>query len=306
MERKELVMLNPREYEHPWDKKALDLLKDTTGLEKLTKEFYKHGLERVLRIQYTGSYLKVTDTHLSKLREQLKEVCSTINLTNIPDLYVQQGFNIDGFAVGAEKPMIVVTRKAVDWLTNKELLGLLGHEAGHIKSMHMLYHDMAQVVPVVGDVIGGTTLGIGKMFAVGLEAVLLQWYRMSELTADRAGLLACQDFESYITLMIKIAGSPKKYFKKLDIDEFIEQAREFQSFDYDSLDKVAKAATIMWQDHPWTVLRASELLKWVDSGEYQKILDKDASTSLKCFSCGSELAVEETFCGECGLKIRSR
>ena len=306
MERKELVMLNPREYEHPWDKTALDKLKGTPGLENLTKEFYKHGLERVLRVQYTGSYLKVTDTHFPEVKEDLKEVCNIINLSNIPDLYIENDFGINGFAVGAEKPMIVITRRAIDWLSHEELLGLLGHEAGHIKSMHMLYHDMAQIIPTIGDLISGSTLGIGKMVAVGLEAALYYWYRMSELTADRAGLLACQDNESYTKLLMKLAGLPKKYYKKIETEEFIKQAREFEGFNYDNYDKVAKAATIMWQQHPWTVQRASELLKWIDSGAYQQILDKDASKSLKCFICGSELKIEETFCGECGGKIESR
>lgn len=308
VEQKELLLLNPREYEHPWDKKALDTLKKQKGFDKLANEFYKHSLERVLRIQYTGSYLKVTDTHFPDIQEKLNHVCKILNLSLIPELYIEMGWGIKGHAVGTEKPMIIVTRRAIDWLSKNEneLLGLLGHNVGHIKSTHMMYHDMAKVLPLVGDLISGSTLGVGKMIAVGLEAYLLQWYRMSELTADRAGLLACQDFESYIKLLMKSAGSPKTHFSTIDTEEFIKQAREFQSFDYDSLDKVAKAATIMWQTHPWTVLRASELLKWVESGEYDKILDKDASDTFLCFSCGAELKRDDKFCGECGANTSTR
>lgn len=80
IDKKKLHMLNPREYEHPLDKKALDTLKDTPGLEKLTKEFYKHGLERVLRVQYTGSYLKVTDSHFPKVKEILKKYAISFTL----------------------------------------------------------------------------------------------------------------------------------------------------------------------------------------------------------------------------------
>lgn len=306
MERKQLLMLNPREYEHPWDKKALDTLKGQKGFDKLANEFYKHSLERVLRIQYTGSYLKVTNTHFPEVLEKLQEACRIINLSPIPELYIEMGWGIRAHTVGTENPMISVTRRSIDWLSDDELLGLLGHNVGHVKSTHMLYHDMAKVLPIVGDLIGGSTLGVGKVIAAGLEAYLLQWYRMSELTADRAGLLACQNFETYIQFLMKYSGSPKSHFDSIDTNEFIKQAREFQSFDYDSLDKVAKAATIIWKSHPWTVLRASELLKWVESGEYQKILDKDSSGTLTCFNCGAELKGEEKFCGDCGASTTKR
>jgi len=306
MTRKQLLMLNPREYEHPLDKKALNMLEGTPGLEKVTRYFYKHGLERMLRVQYTGSYLKVTKTQFPDIYKVLEEVCATIHLNDIPDLYINNESGINGFAVGSENPMIVISRRAVDWLPHEELIGLIGHEAGHIKSGHMLYQDMAQVIPLLGSVVGSATLGIGNLVSAGLEAALFEWYRKSELTADRAGVLACQDYKSFIKVLIKISGAPKTSFDKIDVNEFINQAREFESYDYDSMDKVAKAASIMWQDHPWTVLRASELLKWVESGEYDKILDKDASDTFLCFSCGAELKVDEKFCGECGVSTSTR
>lgn len=71
---------------------------------------------------------------------------------------------------------------------------------------------------------------------------------------------------------MKLAGTPKKYFDKINVNEFINQAKEFEDYDYDTLDKVAKYLSIMWQDHPWTVMRASELFKWVESGEYESIM----------------------------------
>jgi hypothetical protein len=66
----------------------------------------------------------------------------------------------------------------------------------------------------------------------------------------------------------------------------------------------------MWQSHPWTVMRAAELLKWFESGEYQKIIDKHTgdieSLELTCLKCGLKLSGTETFCGNCGAKISGR
>lgn len=83
------------------------------------------------------------------------------------------------------------------------------------------------------------------------------------------------------------------------------QALEFDEFDTNSLDQLAKLAIIMDQYHPWAVLRASELIKWKDSGEYEKILNKDTSKSIFCTSCHKELELDNIYCGECGDEILS-
>ena len=192
-------------------------------------------------------------------------------------------------------------------MKDEELLGLIGHQVGHIKSGHMLYQDMVRILPTLGNLDRfRITLGIGKLVTDAVEKGLLQWALMSDLTADRAGLLTCQDIDKYLKLLMKTGGAPKKYFKKnieLDVKGFKKQAREFKGFDDKSLEQLAKLAIIMEQYHPWAVLRASELLEWYEIGEYQRILDMDISTTRFCINCESELTIDEIFCGDCGAKI---
>ncbi len=93
----------------------------------------------------------------------------------------------------------------------------------------------------------------------------------------------------------------------MDTKEFIKQAEEFKAFDLDYDDKQMKEALTFGQSHPWTVLRASEILKWVDSGEYNKLIeyhgkDKIENLNMHCIKCGHELNGNETFCGVCGTK----
>src|SRR6185436_15238771 len=85
---------------------------------------------------------------------------------------------------------------------------------------------------------------------------------------------------------------PSKFFAQVNTEDFIAQAREFESFDSDKLDWIAKFLSGMGQSHPWTVMRAHEFLKWTDSGQYDRILSdpKAALTSAQkakfCTSCG--------------------
>lgn len=300
--RKILTHLDPQEYEHPFDTEALNTLQGTPGLEALTKKMFEYGIERLLKVQYTGSSLKVNENNFPEISSVFREACKTIYLPAEPDLYIKLEFGINAFTTGVEKPLIVLASGTVDSLTDDELMFVVAHEVGHIKSNHTLYHMMAQVIPYIGQVAGDVTLGVGLLIMSGLEYALLYWSRMSELTADRAGLLACQDIDSAITAMVKWSGLPQKYYDRSITQEFIKQASEFKDYDYDKLNKVMKLFAIKDLSHPWTVMRAAELLKWTESGEYEKTLKRDRTKKF-CPECGCSLKQDEKYCSGCGKNI---
>ncbi len=307
MERKKLLLLNPNEYEHELDKKALNSLKKTPGLDKLTKAYYKHTTEQTLKILKTGSSIKVTHNNHSEIKELLEEACANLHFKNIPELYIEKADDINVTTMGITEPLINITSEAVENLTPDELINILGQGIGHIKSGHVIYQEMTKIVPYIGDAIGLLTLGFGELISKPLELSLLYWYRVSQLTADRAGLLACQDYDTSIRTLIKISGIPQKLYNEINTEEFINQAKEFENYDFDALNKLAKTVLITDQSQSWAVLRASELIKWVESKEYQKIIDKHAnSNKLKCKNCDFPLDGMKNFCGNCGEKLWKR
>lgn len=312
MKRTQLKGLDPKEYEHPFDKKALDALEGTPGFELIVKKFWKYGLERLFKIQYTGSNIKVNGNNFPELYSILEEACNTIYVPKKPDLYLSWSYNVNAMTTGVENPIIILYSGCIDLLDREELMFIIGHELGHIKSNHVLYHQMAEVLPVLGNIVASASLGLGGLISTGIELALLNWQRMSEFTADRAGLLTCQNPHIATKALVKIAGLPRKYYDKISVKEFISQAKEFESFDFNSLDKTAKYLSIMWREHPWTVMRGAEFFKWIKSGQYNKILNRqlELPDALKhnveinyCAECGSNIQKGECFCGNCGSKI---
>lgn len=311
MDRKKLLLLNPIEYEHHFDQRALKTLEGTPGLEKLVKKVHEYGIERYYRLSYTGSNIKVTPENFPDVYSIFEEACANIFLKDLPELYIQWDYNVNAYAIGSQKPIIVLNSGAIDLLSKEELLYLIGHEAGHVKSGHMLYHDMSLVLPYLGEIIGGLTLGLGSLVSSGMELSLLYWRRMSELTADRAGLLACQDKNAAFSALMKMGGVPQTFFDKMNPNHFVKQAEDFKDFDIDSLDKVGKTILISMSTHPWTVFRTSEIIKWMNTGDYDAIIEKHGKESLEeleitCPKCNRKLGGEETFCGVCGSKVWKR
>src|SRR5262249_54857389 len=61
---------------------------------------------------------------------------------------------------------------------------------------------------------------------------------------------------------------------EMDTDAFLAQAAEYDATG-DLRDGVLKLLNLELQSHPFSVLRAAELKRWADSGEYERILARD-------------------------------
>jgi predicted Zn-dependent protease len=101
---------------------------------------------------------------------------------------------------------------------------------------------------------------------------LLEWYRKSELSSDRAGLLGVQDPQVVYRAMLKMAGGGKT--DEMSVTAFLEQAEAYRESE-DVADAVFKVLNLMATTHPFYVLRVSELRSWVESGAYDRILGGD-------------------------------
>jgi Zn-dependent protease with chaperone function len=158
----------------------------------------------------------------------------------------------------------------VELLDRDQLRFIIAHEVGHIISGHTTYRTIAIILMTVGLA--------GLPFLAGLvlfpfQMALLEWYRKSELSADRAGLLGVQDVRVAQTAFLMMAGGGP-LGDTIDLDAFLAQAREYE-IDGGAWDKVLKVVNTAFRDHPFATVRAAELQRFVDSGAYQKIVDGD-------------------------------
>ena len=308
MQKRRINDLSSREYEHPFDKSTLEKLESIPGLPIIIQKLYEKSFERIFRLQNTGSYLKISKSNLSKVYGLYSEACAILDIVNIPDLFINFDPRVNGYTSGVEKPFIVITSGSIDLLTDDELLFLIGHELGHIKAKHVLYSVMAQNFSIVANLLGNLTLGIGGIAATGVELALLHWYRMSELSCDRAGLLTCQKKDAAINFFIKL-NLPPSYNHETFKESFLSQARDFEALDFDSLNKFFKIASTLDMTHPWSVLRASELVNWIDDGNYSQILNlersfqKEIERTKFCPNCGSTIETNDKYCAGCGALI---
>lgn len=294
MKRIHLYQLDSSAYEHPEDRRTLNVLNTMSCCEGIIKGLLDwNGVKADYVIRKASNY-HVTHATCPQLAKLIDEAISILSIDDVPRVYLEWGYNINGYTRGyKDTTMMVLNTGVIDLMTDMEQTFVIGHELGHIKSKHVIYHTLGALltsaisnIPIVGSV--------PEVFMLALT----RWSRMSEFTADRAGLLACQDVDAALTAIIKMSGVPHKYFDKINIDSFLKEAEALQkelSFTDKAFEKILNA---MYNDHPWTVMRAYELKKWVDSGEYERILKE--YKPLVCPVCGHHTDKEAKDCPRCG------
>jgi Zn-dependent protease with chaperone function len=173
-------------------------------------------------------------------------------------------------AVGFDKPFVVVNSGMLETLTDEELRSVLGHELGHIMSGHPTYTTIAIIILYFGV---SNLPFLAAVAILPFHLALLEWYRKSEFSADRAGLLTVQDLNTVMGTEMKLAGG-REFGDTLRVDEFIRQAEQYETGG-DAWDTVLKILNTVMRTHPMHTVRAAELLRWHRAGGYDKIIAGD-------------------------------
>jgi Zn-dependent protease with chaperone function len=268
--RRRLPGLSPHAFEHPLDRTALTTLQAVPGLDWVVRKFITAIGERRLRLLFLASSVRVSDKQFARLKTIYDEACDVLDIPpgERPELYVSQNFQANAAALGVDKPFIVVTSSLLDLLDQDEQRCVLGHELGHIMCGHALYTTVLMLLVNLWYVFLGIPGGVIAM--LGIRLALLEWSRKAELSADRAGLLVSQNPDVSYHVDMKLAGG--KHAAEMSAEEFINQAEEYRSAG-DLLDGVLKLALLVGQTHPFPVLRVAELRRFIDSGDYEKIIN---------------------------------
>jgi Zn-dependent protease with chaperone function len=265
-----LTGISSRAYEHPADRSALVALRKLSGFDVLLSKLFGLFNERALRLMFLAGAVKVSERQFPHIYSLVRDGSYILDLPDIPECYVTQSPLVNAMAIGKDRPFIVLTTGLVNLNDEEELRFVVGHELGHILSGHAVYRTMLLILIQLSMRIAWMPIGY-----LGLRAIiwgLEEWFRKSEVSCDRAGLLAGQDVDAARRALMKLAGGPQ--LSELNPDAFREQAREYDAVP-DLRDSILKLLQLQGNTHPFAVVRFAELDRWATSGEYEAILAGD-------------------------------
>lgn len=299
--------INPRTYRHSVDADYFNRLDEVGGLADLVHLFSKHIHERSAAIENTASNIRVGPTQLPRLHLLFTDCCTRLGLSYKPDLYI--GYGDNAWTSGVDRPYVVVGGALLGSLPESGARFVLGHELGHIMHEHVLHMQVARW----STSIAGSLPAVGKFFHSKLQSALLSWSRAAEFSADRAGLLACQDLAAAAQTLMCIGRFPNGYSEPLSLEGALEQAASLDERSEHWLSRLLGQAAQQPLDHPWPVFRVAELHRWCVSGEYEALLHqtpdlpatrpsalRDAGEAALCKVCGVAVPASDPFCSACG------
>ena len=274
---KKFADLDKHDYIHPADSKALAALRAIPGIDTALRQLLKVTGESAMRVMFMASAVQITPQQCPDLHAKLQVACTTLGV-DMPDFFIQQNPMVNAFTGGVDKSVIVLWTGLVERLNDEELLAVIAHEVGHIHAEHVLYLTAARLIEAlmnasVAALLPGKEI-IKFIVSTGISSALMAWARRAELSCDRAALLVTQDPHVIGRTMMKLAGGT--FASRIDYDLFLAQAREFQkNYDEKKLDRFWADLLNAGLTHPFPIWRVAEILKWVDDGQYQALMNKE-------------------------------
>ncbi len=265
-----LIGLKADDFRHPLDRQATTALKQLPGLDMVVRSLLGSVAEQFFYLNNIASSVRVSDQQLPHLHNLLIEACRILDL-EVPQLYIQQNPvpNAYTFAMQGKQPFMVIHTSLIEILTPEEIQGVMAHELGHLKCEHGVYLTLANIMVLAA----GLLPTWGTVIAQSLQGQMLEWLRCAEFSCDRAALLATQNPKVVMSVLMKLAGGSPTLAPQLNLEAFIQQARDYEAISDTFLGEMLKTAQTEQLTHPVPVLRAKEIDRWASSQDYHQLLE---------------------------------
>ncbi|GAA3396436.1 M48 family metallopeptidase [Cryptosporangium minutisporangium] len=262
-ERRRFPGISPRAYEHPADRGALVALRAVPGLPAVLRTMSGALGERRERLLLLASAVRVGPRQFAALDDLRLECAATLDVGPVPEVFVLRNPDPIAMTIGMDTPFIVLSTGLVDLLDTDELRFTIGHEMGHVLSGHAVYRTLLLYLTNASVNLAWFPIGYWGLRAIQLA--LEEWYRKSELSCDRAGLLCGQDPAAALRTHALLAGATGTDPEELA--DFLAQSEEYDAAG-DIRDSILKLGHLVGRAHPLPALRAAELQRWATSDEY--------------------------------------
>ena len=206
--------------------------------------------------QLLGQSVLVTEKQFPQIFELGRRCSETLGVPPQQIYVIQALGSLNAGTFGTSEESVVILHSAtVDHMTEEELLFVIGHEFGHIQNAHVVYRTALYYL-----------LNMANVFLQWIVApavlALNHWSRRAEITADRAGLLCCNDLGVAERVMVKFAVGSQQLFQQIDMDEYLKQAEQGKQ----NLGRLAE----LGQSHPYVTKRIQSLRLFAESAYYRK------------------------------------
>jgi Zn-dependent protease with chaperone function/predicted RNA-binding Zn-ribbon protein involved in translation (DUF1610 family) len=282
--------LTLKDFAYAADLDAIQTIRTTGALAYLLKQLTVGDVDRKMASELSLAAQAVA--YPSDLDAIVRDCACSLSIERLPEVYIAKSPQPNAFTFGSEEHAYLVMNSGIlRALTKNELMAVIAHELGHVKSGHMMYHTIAELLG--GGISFSASLVGLDMLSIPISLALLAWRRESEVTGDRASLLAVNNIDVLASLLSKLASGSST-------------AHPFShgtEADVGIMDSVGE----LFRTHPLEVHRFKRAREFWRSQEFLRARRKIQRRQQvlralvpDCRFCGRDKRVEDLFCPNCG------
>ena len=253
----------PQDYEHPRDRALGRALQQNRLYRSLTRKAGPQINAQVAAIclgPLLSQSVEVTPQQFPHIHALFAEMVAIVDIKPMPRLFLHGGALPQASTIGiGSQAYVGISSALARELDDAGLSFVLGHELGHIRSEHS---RITTVAALIAEESRRNPFAEDQSFA---EAYL-EWSRVAEITADRAGLLACQDEQVACRTLLTILLGSRSMALEVNLDEYlIVQSGQIE----------LNAEALLFQrqnEHPLIPFRMRELIEFSRSSSYKHLI----------------------------------
>jgi len=226
-------------------------------------------------IESTFNAIRLGPRQLPDVWKQAVLAARILGLPNMPDVYISGDQMWNTYTYGTENSSFIVlgTSHLINF-ANDELLFVLAREMGHCRAGHALWKTVTRFIAGDTSVHSGllsdgliNAISPSKLIHGAIDLPLMAWARQSEITADRAGLLAIGDETLARRVLLAWSIRSARLLQQVNIEEWMKQ--EDHSDDQMTRFSEMTTSSSMYTTRRLRLLRQSaeepELMRWSQS-----------------------------------------
>lgn len=245
-------------YAHRADTKVTDFLSKSQHL-RISLESLIRGYVNVEFGELMRHGVRVSPKQFPKLFDIISRCAHNLGIP-IPRLFVRYRPVINAYTLGTNiNSLVILASTLVDRFSDDELHFVIGHECGHIHNSHVTYGTLMRLI-----LFGNLPIFL-QVPLEPLKLALLSWCRKTEITADRAGLLCCQDLDVSVQALARLSLGSDRLEDEYDINVMLKQTEELRS------SNIFAKLPEFWQTHPHIGRRIQALQLFAASETYYEL-----------------------------------
>lgn len=246
-------------------------------------EAAERSAEKKHYLMHLADDTRLSNRQAGSLFRLVEEVAADAGMP-CPRAFLDTQPYLNASALGQHQPIMVIQSALVDQCSEAQVRAVIAHELGHIRCKHTFYRTVASGFAPVADL--ASSLPGGGLIALALQWHLFDWFRKSELSADRFALLVTGDLDAVQGVLVQLAGGSSSLRDELSTDEFRKQAQEYRDAsearqkNQSMMDKIEYYVTELMLEpelptHPLPAVRFVELEDWAQSRQYELLCQGD-------------------------------